>query len=82
MYSFPATMTDFNATNTNGTAWVGVAVDIFQVRVFLSQNSHFLLSVAGLPSPGCCHGEGDRILSAELWCNYKSLSLASHIMFS
>lgn len=29
MYSFPATMSDFNAANANGTVWVGVAVVIF-----------------------------------------------------
>lgn len=58
VYSFPA-MTDFNATNANGTMRGGVAVDIFYVRFFLSQNSHFPLSVASLPLPGCCHGEGD-----------------------
>lgn len=29
VYSFPATMIDFNGFNANGTAWVGAAVEIF-----------------------------------------------------
>lgn len=29
VYSFPATMIDFNAFNANGMMWVGVAVEIF-----------------------------------------------------
>lgn len=74
-------MDGFNVTNANGTVWVSVAGDIFWVMIFfLNENSH---------QKKCCQFTCTWllpwwrrwILSAELWCNYKPLSLASHFMF-